>query len=138
NMLVCWDGHECVRRKRFGIDTGQHLPFLPAIIVLSRRQAERCKWFRPFKNLIAPFAGKESREKRVIRLANHHYRVTVLPHDHIQVCFPSTPTLSTHGWAQSSTASGKLAKGESPYYKYYQDGVAGVMEPERRARQATW
>ncbi len=82
NVLIRGDAHECVGRKRFGIHTRRHFPFLPAVIVLGRRQAKRCEWLRAGKRIISPFPRKKAGKDGVVRLPDHQHRIVSLLDNH--------------------------------------------------------
>src|SRR3974390_2841509 len=74
---------ECVRGERLRIASCGKFPFLPAVIVLRGRQAERRKRFGLREPLVAPLARKKTAQESVIRLPDHDHRISLLLNNHV-------------------------------------------------------
>ena len=76
------NGHETVRQECDRIDSRQEFPFVPAIVVLRGCQSKGFLRLRQGKRVVSQFAGKMSRQDRVICLSNQDEMFALLLNDH--------------------------------------------------------
>src|SRR5262249_37698305 len=92
SVLLCRNRHERIWRPGPRIERRLKLPLGPAIVVFRRSQTKRCKRFRTWELLIAPFFREKTGQKCMVRLTDEQQLIALFLND--QALFPTPWTLS--------------------------------------------
>src|SRR5208282_6944170 len=89
DVLLSGNRHKVVRCEGLGVDLGQELPFVPAIIMLRCGQTERFKRLGPAEQLVAQRPREKPRQHGVVRLPDQYELIALLLNDHGAALFRS-------------------------------------------------